>query len=225
MLAELVLAATLPAGAVVIETQVLARSIHTGRSLVLWMLSPQASDCVAEDDYAFSCPGTTRGCYFHGPTRVSLVDQDAERVIDTIAITDPFTGEDAFDVPRKLYGDTPYHVGQAYRPRILRLQDHNRDGVKAEFVMFDAESCADLFTGLIGYSAKQDRLLWYNVRVSGWEGLTETNWPETLFAVRPSRDGLWRYRLAWPGEEPSRRCEVRYRPDLEDFEAVCLAEK
>ncbi len=153
------------------------------------------------------------------------MDQTTEHVINTITVTDPFAGADSFDVPRKLYGFTPYHIGRAHRPTILWLQDYNGDGMKAEFVLFDAETCSDLFTGLIGYSATQDRLIWYKVRVSGWEGLTETEWPEGLFAIKRSRDGAWRYRLAWPGTEPSRTCEVRYRLAEEAFDAFCPAEE
>jgi len=217
----------LPAGGVVLEQRLLPPTEHGPRAVVLWMLSPQASECPSANDWAPSCPGSTRGCYVHGPTRVSLVDPVARRTLNTVEIFEPFGGTDTFDVPRKLLMDGPYHRGHAGAPVILWLHDYNGDGKKFEFALFDAESCSDLFTALIGYSSRQDRLVWYSVRsrTVGLDAVPDVAWPETLFAARPLRPGVWRYRLAWPGDEPPRTCDARYVPTEDSFEEVCHLDK
>jgi len=191
----------------------------------MWMLSPEPSECPRAEDYAPSCPGSTRGCYWRGRTRVSLIDPVDRRVVNTVAVTDPFSGSDAFDVPRKLYGHTPYHVGRDHEPTLLRLHDYNHDGTKNEFVLFDAESCSDMFTGLFGYSSRRDRVIQYRARISSPDWSGEAHWPETLFWISPKRDGVWRYGLSWPGTEPPLSCEARYRPEEELFEVRCLVRK
>jgi hypothetical protein len=222
-LLEVVVAASLvmlPPDALVVEQQVIPTTAAGPRAFVLWMLSPQTSECSA-DEWAPSCPGSTRGCYLRGPTRVSLIDPVTHRLINTLNIVDPVSGADSFDVPRKLYEPSPYHVGRDHQVRLLWLQDMNGDGAKTEFELFDAMTCSDLFTALLGYSARQDRLIWYRVRVTGLGDAYETEWPETLFSKKPTRGGVLRYVLAWPGDEALRRCEAHYVPDLEAFETVC----
>jgi len=212
----------LPAAAVVLEERQLPSNNHPPRALVLWMLSPQPSECPSAEDYAPSCPDETRGCYWRGPTRVSLIDPVHRRVINTVNITEPVNGEDSFDVPRRLYSNGPYHVDHDHRPTILWLRDYNHDGVRTEFALFDRETCSDLFTALFGHSSRQDRVIQYRVRTSDPEGDGDIMWPEALFATSRRRDGVWRYELAWPpGDVPCRKCEARYRPADEAFDAVC----
>jgi hypothetical protein len=216
----------LQSGAVVLEQRYLPLSLHGPRAVVLWMLFPKASDCPSAGDWAESCPGSTRGCYFSGPTRLSLVDPVARRLINTVAVSDPWNGADSLDLPRKLFSPGPYHRTRSGQPILLWLHDYNGDGRRAEFALFDALSCSDLFTALFGYDEDRDRLVWYSVhsRMAGSEQAEETSWPETLFAHKPTRPGVWRYRLAWPGDEPPRTCETRYVPSLKVFEEVCRME-
>jgi hypothetical protein len=216
----------LPAGAVVLEEEPLPRTVHKARELALWMVSPQRSDCPTKEDWAPSCPGSTRGCFLRGAARVSLIDSVGRRLINTVRILDP-SGVDSFDVPRELYSATPYHVGRHHKVKVLWLHDYNGDGAKSEFALFDAESCSDLFTALIGYSPRQDRLIWYPVhsRLAGSGETLAASWPETLFASKPTRLGHWHYVRGWPGDRAPQVCEADYLPSQESFEEVCHTEK
>src|SRR5215468_5546944 len=109
---------TLPSGALVVEEQLLPNTVHGPRALLLWMLSPQASDCAPEKERAPSCLDRTRGCYLRGPARVSLIDPTAGHLINTVNILDPATGADSFDVPRRLYSAGPYHVERDHQARV-----------------------------------------------------------------------------------------------------------
>src|SRR5262245_60076601 len=129
----------LPSDAVVVEKQLVPHTAAGPRMFVLWMLSPEKSECPSAEDWAPSCPGSTRGCYFRGRTRVSLIDPVAGRLINTVDIKDPITGTDSFDVPLKLYSASPYHVAHGHGVKLLALRDYNGDGAEAEFALFDAE--------------------------------------------------------------------------------------
>jgi hypothetical protein len=232
LLSDLTLAATvaisalLPAGADVIEMRQLPRPAQH-RSLVLWMLTSVASECPSAADWAPSCPDSTRGCFLSGPARLSLVDTAAGRLINTLPLADPMSGEDSFDLPRTLRGRSPYHVPKRSRaPTLLRPLDYNGDGARLEVAFFQAESCSLLFTALFGYSTRQDRLIQYQVRQYRPEGRCSqactTAWPDKLFALHPQARGLWRYQLAYPpGDEPALACETRYLAGEEAFEERC----
>src|SRR5689334_1699924 len=64
----------LPAGAQVVEERALELKDGKKRSLVLWMLRPKKYPRRGEEIY--TCPEETRGSYYSGPTRVSLVDTE-----------------------------------------------------------------------------------------------------------------------------------------------------
>ena len=210
----------LPSEAVVIETRPLPLAAHRGRTLVLWMLSPKASPCPS----APSCPDMTRGCYLSGPTRISLVDTAAMRLINTVTITDPVTGVDSFDIPRKLGLPGPYHAAKGTRrPTVLWLNDYNGDGQAFELALFDSYSCSDLFTTLIGYSTQHDVVVNYPIRAAGCASEECSGvWAEKLFATAPAPPGHWRYTLAWPGDDPPQECVTIYLPEAEAFQEDCV---
>src|SRR5918912_2803259 len=153
----------LPAGAVVIETQPLKSGAHANRALLLWMLRPGRHPRDAPDD-VYSCPEETRGSYYSGPTRVSLVDTQSRQIINTLKISDEhFEEEDYFDVPYQIH-DGHYHVagvreGEQGKPVGMWLRDYNGDGQALEFAPFDALACMGLSTTLIGYSEARDRVI------------------------------------------------------------------
>src|SRR3984893_19116631 len=88
-------------GAIIIETQ----PVTPNRSLVLWMVRPTKHPRETPDD-PYTCPEYTRGCYYSGATRVSLVDPQTRRVINTLKISQE-TGEgaDEFDIPYNVRPD------------------------------------------------------------------------------------------------------------------------
>src|SRR5215831_2262364 len=79
----------LPPGAVVVETRSLAGH---NRVLVLWMLNPKRNPNNYGKDEPYTCPDYSRGSYYSGPTRVSLVNSVTNSIINTINIT---PGDDA----------------------------------------------------------------------------------------------------------------------------------
>src|SRR5436190_23776042 len=85
----------LPEGAKIIETQ----PLRPNRSLILWMVRPTQHPRDTPGD-PYTCPEYTRGCYYSGATRVSLVDPQSRRVIHTVKITtDLGGGSDEFVLP------------------------------------------------------------------------------------------------------------------------------
>ena|SRR5947209_18191704 len=94
----------------------------------------------------YTCPDSTRGSYYRGPTRISLIDSLSQRIINTVSISGD---EDSFDVPYKIKQGLYYQVdGTAKdaegKPTILALKDYNGDGQANEFAVFDAQACMGL---------------------------------------------------------------------------------
>ena len=156
----------LPAGALIIETQ----PVKTNRALILWMLRPKRVPRDVPDE-PYTCPEETRGSYYNGATRVSLVDTQTRRIINTLKIRQEYNeGADEFDIPYKIHSGSYYHVagvpaGREGKPTIMWLRDYNGDGQALEFALFDALACMGLQTTLIGYSERQDKVIQYPTRL------------------------------------------------------------
>jgi hypothetical protein len=93
-------------------------------------------------------------------------------IINTLKILEE--GEDSFDLPYAIRRGYYYRVdslkkGEA-KPTIIWLRDYNGDGKALEFAFFDAVACMGLQTTLIGYSAKQDRVIQYPIELKVIEG-------------------------------------------------------
>src|ERR1044071_6549852 len=84
----------LHAGALVVETRALELGGAKRRALVLWMLRPKKYPRDAGEEI-YTCPEETRGSFYRGPARVSLVDTEAGRVVNTLNIVED--NEDVFD--------------------------------------------------------------------------------------------------------------------------------
>lgn len=153
-------------GALVIETQ----PITPNRSLILWMVRPTKHPRDTPAD-PYTCPEYTRGHYYGGATRVSLVDPQTSRVINTVKISqEPGEGGDEFDIPYNIRSDYYYHVDGVAKetegkPTVMWLRDYNGDGKALEFALFDARACMGLATTLIGYSERQDKVIQYQTRL------------------------------------------------------------
>lgn len=218
----------LPAGALVIEERALKLEGGKKRTLVLWMLRPKKYPRVSEETY--TCPEETRGSFYNGPTRVSLVDAAAGRVVNTLKVIQEYShDEDEFDIPYRIRGNYYYVPGVAQgregRPTILHLRDFNGDGRAHEFTLMDALACMGLETALFGYSEKQDRVIQYPVRLEteyAGEKTTETlNWADYLFTKSPAPDGRWRYDVDYRGRNGSLDSYVvSYNAEAERFEGT-----
>jgi hypothetical protein len=221
----------LPAGGQVIEVQPLQSVKHLHRALLLWMQGPlKVPRDNPEDPY--TCPEYTRGSHYSGPTRVSLVDLQTKKIINTINILN-FEGNDSFDIPYRIEKGLYYHVegvpqGKEGKPTIMWLRDYNGDGHAWEFALFDAIACMGLPTTLIGYSEAQDRVMQYPVTltvISGNRKATRTAlWVDYLFSKPPERPGFWKYAIDYRGRAGTLDAyEVRYRPEEEKFDGQLIS--
>lgn len=218
----------LPVGALVVEERALALKDGKQRSLVLWMLRPKKYPRT-EDVEFYTCPEETRGSFYRGPVRVSLVDTAARRVVNTLKVL--LDGEDEFDLPYRIHAGGYYHVegvtgAREGRPTIVWLRDINGDGRAEEFALYDAEACMGLGTALFGYSEKQDRVIQYplSLAVTDSKGQKSTellDWADYLFAKAPMSPGRWKYEIDYRGRGGSLDSyDVRYNPAAERFEGT-----
>jgi hypothetical protein len=221
----------LPAGARVVEERPLELGPAKKRALVLWMLRPKKYPRGSEEIY--TCPEETRGSFYRGPARVSLVDTGAGRVVNTLKVVQEYShGEDEFDLPYRIKAGGHYHVegaaeGREGRPTIMRLRDFNGDGRASEFALFDALACMGLETALFGYSERQDRVIQYPVSLEtagGQKTVTVSlNWVDYLFSKEPVAPGRWKFAVDYRGRGGSLDSyEVRYNSRDERFEGVVI---
>jgi hypothetical protein len=220
----------LPQGALVLEKRDIPKVAKKNRSLVLWMLRPEKHANVNAPDEIYTCPDFTRGSYYSGPTKVSLVDSASNKIINTIDVS--ADEDENLDLPYAIRKGYYYHVPDAVEsgveasPTIMWLRDYNGDGAALEFALFNAEACMGLHTTLIGYSKKQDRVIQYPIRLrtiskrrSFWK---TTFWADYLFIKKPQR-GLWKYEVDYRGRGGTLdRWTVRYNSTRERFEATVM---
>jgi hypothetical protein len=212
-------------GAIIIETQ----PVTSNRSLVLWMVRPTKHPRETPDD-PYTCPEFTRGSYYSGATRVSLVDPQTRRVINTVKISQE-TGEGAneFDIPYNIRPDYYYHVEKAPRetegkPTIMWLRDYNGDGKAWEFALFDAQACMGLATTLIGYSERQDKVIQYQTHLvvndsKRKRSTTTEYWTDYLFSEKRASPDSWKYEIDYRGRGGSLdKYEIHYDKQAERFE-------
>lgn len=222
----------LPPGALVIETRPLELGDNKHRAFVLWMLRPSKHPRDSADMY--TCPEETRGSYYRGPARVSLVDTDSRRVINTVRVNEADdAGDDNLDLPYRIEAGHYYYVpntpdGKERKPEIMLLKDYNGDGEALEFALFNKEACMPVMTTLIGYSRAQDKVVWYPIRVETEEGgktTTETgHWMDYLFTTAPDRPGHWKYDIDYRGRGGTLdKHEVSYNAGAERFEGRIIS--
>jgi hypothetical protein len=183
-------------------------------------------------DETYTCPEETRGHYYSGPARVSLVDTRTRRVINTIKIIEEYMetdagAEDSFDIPYKIhpgyYRVAGVRGGREGVPVIMWLRDYNGDGRALEFALFDAQACMGLATTLIGYSESKDRVIQYPVELEVIEGVKRsrgtTYWPDYLFSREPLLRGFWKYNVDYRGRGGSLdQWQITYNRQRESFE-------
>jgi hypothetical protein len=228
-----------PPGGVVIERAAIPPTIHKDRELVLWMLSPQKHDRGEfSKSNPYMCPEMTLGSYYSGPTRVSLVDTNSKKLINTTSIRPSLGTDDSFDIPYRILADYQYAVpghkhGSEGKPALLGLRDLNGDGLPLESAFYEAEACMGLQTTLVGYSPKQDRVIQYEVELKLTQqeivkgrGIVNMEkpttiaikWVDYLFATSPKRPGRWSYQIDYRGRLGTLDSyDVHYDPSREKF--------
>ena len=222
----------LPSDALIIEEQSLKPEGCGDRTLILWMIKPAPHPNEYGSDDLYTCPDKTRGSYYSGPTRVSLIDTKTKSLINTIEIKQEYYGgEDSFDLPYAIRAGYYYKVkgnpkkGEEVKPTLIWLRDYNGDGKPLEFALFDALACMGLPTTLIGYSAQQDKVIQYEiiVQVKGNnEQRTEVSrWCDYLFSKKPEAQGYWKYEINYRGRGGALvKYEIRYNATKERFEGT-----
>lgn len=225
----------LPAGAVVLESRQLGPINGRARTLVLWMLKPKRHPLNYQRDEPYTCPDQTRGSYYDGPTRVSLLDSNTKKVINTIKVSsyDSDSDDGGLDVPYEIRRGYYYRVdkvsprtGQG-KPTIISLRDFNGDGRALEFALYDAPACMGLQTALIGYSEKQDKVIQYPIQLEvtedGKRGTWNTLWADYLLTNKPVSPGRWKYEVDYRGRGGSLdKWEVKYNTTKEQFEGTLV---
>ena len=187
----------LPAGAQVIEVQPLQSMKHPHRALVLWMQSPLKVPRDNPDD-PYTCPEYTRGSHYRGATRVSLVDPQTKKIINTIKILNS-EGDDTFDIPYRIESGLYYHVsgvpkGKEGKPTIVWLKTTTATARPGNLPCSMPSPAWDCPLRLIGYREAQDRVIQYPVDltvISGNQKSTRTIlWVDYLFSKRPGRPAI-----------------------------------
>jgi len=190
----------IPKEADIIEQMPIPSNFHPHRALVLWM--PSSTRYPHPQGKPYTCADNTRGSYYRGPARVSLLDTGADTVINTLRIPEWRDGIDTFDIPFRIRGGLHYYAPAATeqtegKPVILYLYDYNGDGLALEFALFDAVGCTGLKTALIGYIPKRDSVVWYAVKLAVTRGVRTTTeiyrWTDYLFSKNPVAPGEWEF--------------------------------
>ena len=223
-----------PKGAVILETQTLISARHGNRTLVLWMLNPKKNPYSLGASEPYTCPDETRGSYYSGPTRVSLIDSSTDRIINTIKVESYDSGgDDSLDLPYDIRRGYYYRVDTVSRrtrqgkPKIMWLRDYNGDGKPLEFALFDAPACMGLQTTLIGYSEKDDKVKQYAIYVAASERRTSSTetlfWIDYLFSYKPQSPRYWKYEIDYRGRGGSLdKWEVTYDQRQERFHGTVV---
>lgn len=209
----------IPKSAMILETQI----VTPKRKMVLWMPTPAKHPNETPNE-EYTCPDETRGSYYGGKLRVTLVDAKTNRQISTLEVRDEDDnplGE--IEIPYAIHGGCYYAVPNASRtqerkPQIMALKDYNGDGKALEFALFDQEACQGLATTLIGYDEKEDKIIQYPVQLTTG-GKTETiYWANYLFSEKPVSNGVWKYDIDYRGRGGTLdKYEIRYDKAGEKF--------
>ncbi|HEY7181964.1 MAG TPA: hypothetical protein VIC84_11120, partial [Blastocatellia bacterium] len=202
---------------------------YPDRALILWMKNParNPSRQPLAPGFPYTCPDQTRGSYYSGPARVSLLNTKTRTVINTIKI-DGNEYEDSLDIPYAICKGYYYRVegnapeSEEVKPHILWLRDYNGDGKALEFALFDKEACVGLATTLIGYSERRDRVIQYPIylKVEDDDGRSTelSRWCDYLFTEEPTSPGRWKYEVDYRGRGGSLdKYEIRYDVQKEIF--------
>ncbi len=213
-------AQTFPTSAVILEKA----KVTANREMILWMESPQKNPRSTEDDI-YTCPDKTRGHYYSGITKVSLIDTKTRKILNTLEIISDGieSGFNTLDLPyliqRTGYYDVPrIDKNKEGAPILMSLKDYNADGKAFEFALFDAVACMGLETTLIGYSANQDKVIQYEIELKTEAGTSREYWIDYFFGQKANKSGVWKYEIDYRGRAGAlEKYEFRYEKQKERF--------
>jgi hypothetical protein len=195
------------------------KNVTANRQIVLWMPNPKKILRDVEDEI-YTCPDQTRGHYYSGVGKVSLVNIQTKKTINTIEIITE--DENAIDLPY-LIKRGYYKIGKADKnkegkPILLDLKDYNNDGKAQEFALFDAIACMGLETTLIGYSETQDKVIQYQTELETENEKVKIYQVDYLFGQKPNKQGVYKYEIDYRGRGGAlEKYEVRYDKKREMF--------
>lgn len=206
----------LPNDAKVIECASLAPAVPD-RAYVLWMLAPKR---VAHDKGdVYTCPDRSRGSYWSGPTRLSLLDTRNGVLLNTIPINDPMEETDRFDLPYFIPATQgfPYLVPEVAgkekegRPALLHLRDADGDGKPLEFYLASADNCMLMLYAVFGYDPGKDAAVHYPVLLTSAEKGKKSQETTGWLNFWPLQAGMQKGRYAWDVDFRGRAgCLERY---------------
>lgn len=219
---------SIPRNATILET----RSLSAKRKLILWMPDPKKNPYEEADDI-YSCFDQTRGSYYTGEVRVTLIDPQKNKTINTLKVKgdDRYEGYDTIDIPYLIRSGYYYKVPNRSskierKPQIMSLKDFNGDGRAQEFVLFNKEACVGLGTTLIGYSERRDRVIQYPIAIKAPEGSRTQFWLDYLFSKKAIRHGYWNYRVDYRGRNGTLdKYVVQYDKSRERFTASVSSQR
>ena len=208
------LAQDIPKSAVILEKA----NVSPTQQLILWMPNPNKNPRDATEVY--TCPEETRGHYYSGVAKVSLIDVQTKKTLNTIEID--ANGENSLDLPylikRGIYTVPKVDKNKEGKPILLNLKDYNADGKPHEFALFNALACMGLDTTLIGYSQKQDKVIQYGIELKTNDKTSKGFWADYLFGHKPNKQGVWIYQIDYRGRAGSLdKYEFRYDRKNEKF--------
>lgn len=214
-------------GALIIETNVLTQASKT-RALVAWMINPAKNPVLSEA--AYTCPDYSRGSHYRGPLRISLLDLNNIKVINTLIVISGWE-KDSFDLPYRIRGNCweSYHNDKASawdgkegniftmeewdNPPIMWLKDYNGDGKLLEFGLFDQIACMGIYTCCVGYSENQDKVIFYKVDGKVWK--------DYLFSREQKKPGTWEFEVDYRGRGGGLvKTNIGYNKEKECFETL-----
>jgi hypothetical protein len=204
------------------------KNVTANRKLILWMQNPKKHPRETADEI-YTCPEETRGSYYSGIARVSLIDIETDKFINSVTIQGSFNTENNFL-------DLPYWIHRGYyevptidkngegKPILMNLKDYNNDGKPYEFALFDAVACMGLPTTLIGYSEKQDKVIQYQTELKTDKETTKEYWVDYLFGRKPDKQGVYKYEVDYRGRGGALdKYEIRYDKEKEMFYGTLIS--
>jgi len=206
----------LPTDAKIIEYAALGPDAPA-RAYVLWMLAPKRNEHPKGEVY--TCPERSRGSYWSGPTRLSLLDVQKGALRNTIPIADPLETGDSFDLPYRIpaASEFPYFVPQPAgqdqegRPALLTLGDLTGDGKAREFYLASAGNCMLRLYSVFGHDPVKDQAVQYDVVLTSVEAGQETAAATNWLNFWPLKKGAPKGRYQWEVDLRGRAgCLERY---------------
>jgi hypothetical protein len=208
-------AQSFPKSSVILER----KNVTANRELVLWMPNPKKNPRKVADDI-YTCPDQTRGHYYSGVAKVSLINLKTKKIINTLKI-EGFEDE-TLDLPyliqRRYYKVVKLDKNKEGKPTLLNLSDYNNDGKPHEFALFDAVACMGLETTLIGYSETNDKVIQYQTEFKVDGKTSNAFWVDNFFGQKVNEEGLWKYEIDYRGRGGAlEKYEIRYDKKREMF--------